>query len=75
MIYDLDSNGFISKSEMIKLVKAIFELMDLDGSTSKEQVEEIMSKLDKNQDNFLSKEEFIQGCLNDDFIKNFLIPF
>ena len=73
-IYDLDKNGFIDKHEMIKLVEAIFDLMDLDELNAGERVDEIMKKLDVNEDKFLSKDEFIKGCMEDEAIQKFLIP-
>jgi hypothetical protein len=33
-----------------------------------------MNKLDLNGDHSLTKDEFINGCLQDDFLKNLLAP-
>jgi len=73
-VYDLDKNGLIDKHEMIKLVHSIVELMDSDDLDIADRVNEIMKKLDIDGDTFLSREEFIKGCLQNEDIKKFLIP-
>ena len=82
-IYDIDQNGSIDKDEMEKIIDAFYELLDCDHdsdcrahntASSFERVKAIMSKLDKNNDNCLSREEFINGCLHDPLIRKLLLP-
>ena len=83
-IYDIDQNGLVDQNEMEKIITAIYELMgkedehnsysssSLEAST--EIVKQIISKLDKNNDKSLSRDEFIEGCLADPDIRNLLVP-
>ena len=80
-IYDVDQNGSIDKYEMEKIIDALYELLDCEyesdyrsGNASYERVKAIMSKLDKNNDNSISREEFINGCLHDPLIRKLLLP-
>jgi Ca2+-binding EF-hand superfamily protein len=79
-LYDIDQNGFIDRKEMIKVVDAIYSLIDTDDErrkivSSSVVVDSIMNNLDCNGDNNLSRDEFIEGCLNDSNIKEILVPY
>lgn len=57
--------------------KAIFDLLgeERKGANSPEmKVEQIFSKMDVNGDGKLSKDEFISGCLSDDYLRKLLAP-
>jgi len=59
------------------IFKAIFDLLgeDRKGSNSPEvKVEQIFQKMDSNGDGKLSKEEFVSGCLSDDYLRRLLAP-
>ncbi|CAF1061585.1 unnamed protein product [Didymodactylos carnosus] len=76
-MYDIDRNGFIEKKEMKKIMDAIYDLLgeEKKGSNNPEsKVEQIFSKMDKNSDKKLSKEEFVNGCLADDHLRKLLAP-
>lgn len=79
-LFDLNQNGFIEEKEMITIIEAIFELLDHDGQkkmnshSAKERVKSIIQQLDKDNDNCLSREEFIEGCMNDPVIRELLVP-
>lgn len=79
-LFDLNQNGFIDEKEMITILEAIYDLLDYDASkrsrsnSPKERVRNILFKLDKDNDNCLSKDEFIEGCLNDPVIREILMP-
>lgn len=45
------------------------------GSVAADRVEAIMKKLDKNNDQVLSRDEFINGCLDDPVIREILVPY
>jgi len=76
-MYDIDRNGFIDKKEMKKIMDAIFDLLGEDkrGPNAPEsKVDQIFAKMDINGDGKLSKEEFISGCLQDDYLRRLLAP-
>jgi len=60
------------------LPKAIYDLLGEENrkgeNSPSKRVEKIMNKLDLNGDRSLTKDEFINGCLQDDFLKNLLAP-
>lgn len=59
------------------LNKAIYDLLGEEkrGSNSPEvKVDQIFSKMDVNSDQKLSKEEFVTGCLQDDYLRKLLAP-
>ena len=79
-LYDIDDNGSIEKKEMIKVVDSIYRLMDTNDDSRKVMasgvvVESIIQSLDVNGDSRISAEEFIEGCLKDENIRNILVPF
>lgn len=75
-IYDIDKNGLIDKRELNKIIEAIYELSEskTKKDLSREEIELIMKELDKNNDQFISKEEFIDGCLNNKNVTDLLFP-
>lgn len=83
-LYDLDKNELIDKKELEKVLESILELIDYENEmklkhigprSPTELVKSIMEKFDKNNDNHLSKEEFLQGCLSDPDLRETLVPY
>lgn len=63
--YDKDRNGSIDSTEFLKVINAIY---DFKGINKKEYppeqcVRDIFKQMDENNDKKITKEEFIQGCL------------
>ncbi len=60
------------------LIQAIYDLLGEENrkgeNSPAKRVEKIMTRLDLNGDRSLTKDEFINGCLQDDFLKNLLAP-
>ncbi|CAF3197067.1 unnamed protein product [Rotaria socialis] len=76
-MYDIDRNGFIEKKEMKKIMEAIFDLLGEEKkgtNTPQLKVDQIFTRMDVNGDGKLSKEEFISGCLQDDYLRRLLAP-
>ena len=74
-VYDIDEDGFITRKEMLEIVKAIFNMsrhnslshhlpVSEDESTPEERVDDIIRELDKNMDGKLSEVEFVEGSKN-----------
>ncbi|CAF0716350.1 unnamed protein product [Brachionus calyciflorus] len=77
-MYDVDRNGKVDKKEMEKIIEAIYDLLGEEhrkGENSpSERVKTIMSKLDTDQNGYLSENEFVEGCLADPLLRSLLAP-
>lgn len=74
----MDKNGKVDKKEMEKIIEAIYDLLGEEhrkGENSpSERVKTIMNKLDKDQNGYLSEDEFVSGCLEDSILRSMLAP-
>ena len=81
-MYDVDGNGTIDQDEMIKIVEAIYFMHSGNESSSKPDMDilaenvakEIFSQIDVDGDGHLTKEEFLNGLLQDEKIGRMLLP-
>lgn len=77
-IYDIDRNGKIDNKEMEKIITAIYDLIGEENRSGEnspsERVKMILKKLDKDRNGFLTKDEFVEGCLEDSFLRSLLAP-
>ncbi|GAV09373.1 hypothetical protein RvY_18924-2 [Ramazzottius varieornatus] len=77
-MYDIDGNGHIDLPEMIKIIKAIQEMLGSQqvkaisatepggfSDDPEDRAQQIFHKMDTNRDGILDEKEFIEGCLND----------
>ena len=76
-IIDLNGNGKISFCEMTNIIEDIFRILHADTTMKNAVIEStkiIFLKRDKNEDEYVTEEEFVASCLQDDLLwKNMLI--
>lgn len=64
--YDLDGNGYISRSEMLEIVTAFLKMKTpKDGESAETLTDKIFLKMDNNADGKITKTEFIDGAKRD----------
>ena len=77
-MYDVDGNGVIDPEEMLKVVQAIYGMLNEDGTepiiAADERARKIFCRMDKNGDGQLTEDEFLRGCLEDDELSKLLAP-
>ena len=76
-VYDHDNNKVIDRNEIASVLKGMFRLMGVrkENVDFEKCLENIMDSLDVNHDTKISKEEFINGLLNDSYLYAMLSPF
>ncbi|KAK2860530.1 hypothetical protein Q7C36_004696 [Tachysurus vachellii] len=73
-LYDINKDGYITKEEMLDIMKAIYDMMGkwtypiLKEETPRQHVEIFFQKMDKNKDGVVTIDEFIDCCENDENI-------
>lgn len=59
-------------------LKAVFSFMDVnikkDGFTPEAHINKIFNQMDTNDDRKISRKEFVQACLSDEFLRHLLAP-
>lgn len=68
----------VDKKEMEKIIEAIYDLLGEEhrkgDNAPGERVKTIMHKLDRDQNGYLSEDEFVEGCLQDTVLRSLLAP-
>ncbi|KAL7668853.1 hypothetical protein ACOME3_009537 [Neoechinorhynchus agilis] len=76
-IYDLSNVGRVHKKEMLQIITSLYDLMGKEvidpHESSETRVDLAFSKLGLGPDDTISKEEFIEGCLDDPIIRELLL--
>ncbi|XP_048062094.1 Kv channel-interacting protein 2 [Megalobrama amblycephala] len=72
--YDHDKDGFITKEELLNIMKSIYEMMGkyvsppIQEDIPREHVDRFFQKMDRNRDGVVTIEEFIESCQKDENI-------
>ncbi|XP_056326546.1 Kv channel-interacting protein 2 [Danio aesculapii] len=72
--YDLDKDGFITRKEMMNVMKSIYDMMgkyvhpEINEETAREHVENFFQKMDRDRDGVITIEEFMESCQKDENI-------
>ncbi|MBN3280309.1 CSEN protein, partial [Polyodon spathula] len=73
-LYDINKDGYITKEEMLAIMKSIYDMMgnytypSVREDTPFEHVEKFFQKMDRNQDGVVTIDEFMETCQKDDNI-------
>ncbi|XP_026100565.1 calsenilin isoform X1 [Carassius auratus] len=75
-LYDINKDGYITKEEMLLIMKSIYDMMgrytypSVRDEAPSEHVEKFFQKMDRNRDGVVTIEEFIETCQKDENIMN-----
>ncbi|ROL54480.1 Calsenilin [Anabarilius grahami] len=73
-LYDINKDGYITKEEMLAIMKSIYDMMGRHTSpcvkddAAFEHVEKFFQKMDRNRDGVVTIDEFIEACQKDENI-------
>ncbi|XP_007905652.1 calsenilin isoform X2 [Callorhinchus milii] len=73
-LYDINSDGYITKEEMLAIIKSIYDMMGrytypiMHEDVPFEHVERFFQKMDRNQDGVVTIDEFLETCQKDENI-------
>ncbi|XP_019749494.1 guanylyl cyclase inhibitory protein [Hippocampus comes] len=77
-LFDKDGDGAIIREEMLNIMQAVYKMNETAGLkepnslTAEECTDQIFLRLDKDNNAVISMEEFIEGALDDDWIRKML---
>uniref|UniRef100_UPI0037E8CFAF guanylyl cyclase inhibitory protein n=1 Tax=Semicossyphus pulcher TaxID=241346 RepID=UPI0037E8CFAF len=77
-LYDKDGDGAITREEMLDIMQAVHKMSEAaaltepNSMTAAERTDRIFVRLDKDNNAIISLEEFIEGALDDDWIREML---
>ncbi|XP_060891030.1 guanylyl cyclase inhibitory protein [Labrus mixtus] len=77
-LYDKDGDGAITREEMLDIMQAVYKmsvaaaLTEPNPMTAEECTNRIFMRLDKDNNAIISLDEFIEGALDDDWIREML---
>ena len=77
-VIDKDQSGYLDKKELRDIVKAFHKLhavpkiLRIGENSSRSKAKSIMAQFDKNKNDKITLDEFIEGCVNDTHIRGVL---
>ncbi|XP_040201512.1 guanylyl cyclase inhibitory protein [Rana temporaria] len=77
-LYDKDGDGAITRSEMLEIMRAVYKmsvaasLTKVNPMTAEECTNRIFIRLDKDQNAIISLQEFVDGSLGDEWVRQML---
>ena len=76
-MFDIDENGSIDLDEMTRVIQSIYDMLGPNALTMTDfspevRANAIFTKLDKNEDQRVTQQEFVRGCSKDQELKNLL---
>ncbi len=74
-VFDINENDRIERKEAEKILNIICRIIGLSEEDAKMYTETIIISFDTNQDQVLTKQEFIDGCLHDSTLGKIANPF
>ncbi len=74
-VFDINENDRIERKEAEKILNIICRIIGLSKEDAKLYTETIIISFDTNQDQVLTKQEFIDGCLHDSTLGKIANPF
>jgi len=73
-VFDVNSDGTVSKKEMNRVVKDLYRSMSTDEKTKEKIADKAFEDIDENEDGEISLEEFTKACLTgDNFTKHMAV--
>ncbi|CAF1552242.1 unnamed protein product [Didymodactylos carnosus] len=76
-MYDIDADNRISMKEMTQVIDSMYDLLGKEKKgefAPKKRVQQIFDRIDTNKDKYVSRDEFLKGCQNDEQIRIMLAP-
>ncbi len=71
-MYDKDGSGFLDRSEVSQGLWLAFSLNKVGHNDIKELSKSLMDRLDASRDGKISRDEFVDGILKNEDLKNLL---
>ncbi|CAF5119638.1 unnamed protein product [Rotaria magnacalcarata] len=77
-IYDQNRDGEINRKDIVKIIEAMYDLANdedrIGHKSPNKRVELIMRRLNKDKDDIIVRNEFIEGCIRDELLRKILAP-
>ncbi|CAF1009638.1 unnamed protein product [Adineta steineri] len=76
-VYDKDKNNSIDRKEMVRVISAMYDLLgkSREDYPPERCVNDVFSLIDVNNDQSLTKDEFIDGVLKNPYLSDLISPF
>lgn len=80
-LYDIHNRGCINRQELFIVINSVYDMMGkftdppVDERTVSEHVDEMFKKMDRDGDGYITKNEFMDACKEDETIRASLDMF